>query len=666
MCAARLRHVRAVADLDHQRVEVEHRVERLERAGLPLLDLFQDGVGDVGDRLVGQLGTQRGGQVVLNVADRHPAGVQADDHVLQPAQAARTLGHQRRRERGVAVARLVKADVADLGAHRLGGGAVARVPRAVAGPVALLVAQVTGQLGLHPPLEDGLDHLRQEPALTSQRQSTLIGGGHQLVQHVVAEQLTPQPPSLRLRLILLLLLLGHLGPFRRLREHRNRPDGPGNDLYHSTGHPLTAFFLMHVGPVAPDGTHRGFFPNQWAAEGLLFGPTGYDMPPAAHLLAATDYPAIQHRFSHGHRPAVDGSPQPEDPDGGVEIYYRTSTFLLTAGGVFLNSGYGHDDLTRYKQVAVTQSTTLMPTRADLTFDELIRFDWALYTDDIDAQRQGVNTSVHLGFACGANLHIPAWMFDNEAVPVGPWIVVNLNRSRPDRGRLGIYLAIYVTPTDGPETAWGDNLGLIHAVEATATDDATDAAQFDAFERATLDLNPDLRSPLHIAVTYEFHTADGHHITFSIEPTSNRYRSRIHTYDNTPQPVDLGKLPLADGQTLNPPPDPRATPYLQTPGGHDGYVEIRHPGCSSPLVLNHRDPQHPTRIDNTAMCPGFVIDLAAAHQLRATGFWAAGRITEAFAAQLERVRVLRGLVTVDRAPVGLPGAGPQRRVRLAGR
>jgi hypothetical protein len=57
---------------------------------------------------------------MLDVADRHPAGVQADDHVLQPAQAAGALGHQRRRERGVPVPRLVQRDVADLGATVFG------------------------------------------------------------------------------------------------------------------------------------------------------------------------------------------------------------------------------------------------------------------------------------------------------------------------------------------------------------------------------------------------------------------------------------------------------------------------------------------------------------------------------------------------------------------
>ena len=57
-------HVRPVADLDHERVEVQHRVERLQRARLPGGDLLGDGLGDLADRLVGQLGARawpRGG-----------------------------------------------------------------------------------------------------------------------------------------------------------------------------------------------------------------------------------------------------------------------------------------------------------------------------------------------------------------------------------------------------------------------------------------------------------------------------------------------------------------------------------------------------------------------------------------------------------------------------
>jgi hypothetical protein len=397
----------------------------------------------------------------------------------------------------------------------------------------------------------------------------------------------------------------HVGPFRRLREKKSRPDvKTTNDLLGKDTHPLTAFSLIHAGPIGAAGNPVDHLPGQWGAEYLFFGPTAYDIPQAAYVLGLTAHPPVQHVFSHGHRPRLPGTPPPENPDGGVEIYYRTPTFLLSAGGLFLNSGYGHDDLppSNYKQVAVAQSTTLVPVRADLTFDELIRFDWALYTDDIDDERQGVNTAVHLGFACGANLHLPPWLFDGETVPAGPWIFVNLNRTRPDRpgrGRLGIHLAVYRTPTEGAETAWGDNLGLIHAVVATESDEARDAAAFAAFEQTTRDNNRHLAGPLHVSGEYEFHTADGHHLTGVIAPTSARYTNRIKMYDGVEQPADLGELPLVDGRVLTPGDPTRDGPYLRASGGHDGYIEIRHPGCPAPLVLDYRNRQYPRRIQDGA-------------------------------------------------------------------
>jgi hypothetical protein len=46
----------------------------------------------------------------------------------------------------------------------------------------LVITQVVAQLGLQAPFEDPLDHLRQEPALTGQPQSTVIDTGHQVIE----------------------------------------------------------------------------------------------------------------------------------------------------------------------------------------------------------------------------------------------------------------------------------------------------------------------------------------------------------------------------------------------------------------------------------------------------------------------------------------------------
>ena len=51
---------------------------------------------------------------------------------------------------------------------------------------------MAGQLGVHPALQDGLDQLGQEPALTGQREPVLVDPGHQLIEQLVGEQFLTQ------------------------------------------------------------------------------------------------------------------------------------------------------------------------------------------------------------------------------------------------------------------------------------------------------------------------------------------------------------------------------------------------------------------------------------------------------------------------------------------
>jgi len=88
MCAAFVDHVRTVADLHDQRIEVDDRVERLERPPLPSQDFLTDLVGDLADRLVREFGPDRPREVMLDVTDRHPTRVEADDHLVEPTQSA--------------------------------------------------------------------------------------------------------------------------------------------------------------------------------------------------------------------------------------------------------------------------------------------------------------------------------------------------------------------------------------------------------------------------------------------------------------------------------------------------------------------------------------------------------------------------------------------------
>src|SRR5690606_6044111 len=109
-------HMPAIADLHDQRVEVDHRVERLERPLLPGQDLVADLLDDVRDRLVRQVRADRRSQVVLDIADRHPAGVERDDHLVQLRQPPAASRDQPWRERPVPIPRDPQLDIADAGA----------------------------------------------------------------------------------------------------------------------------------------------------------------------------------------------------------------------------------------------------------------------------------------------------------------------------------------------------------------------------------------------------------------------------------------------------------------------------------------------------------------------------------------------------------------------
>ena len=72
------------AHLDHQAVDQQHRVERVERPALPGDHLVDDLVGDLRDRLPRDLGPVDLEQVLLDVPGRQPLRVQRD-HVARQA-----------------------------------------------------------------------------------------------------------------------------------------------------------------------------------------------------------------------------------------------------------------------------------------------------------------------------------------------------------------------------------------------------------------------------------------------------------------------------------------------------------------------------------------------------------------------------------------------------
>ncbi|WP_283135762.1 hypothetical protein [Rhizohabitans arisaemae] len=461
-------------------------------------------------------------------------------------------------------------------------------------------------------------------------------------------------------------------PFRRLKETASSP-GKINDLLREGigGDPVTGFFAMYSGIPDRDGKPMRWFPDDWALNALIAGLSDYRPPPAAYILAMTRYPADLHLFWHGQRPQMHEAD--EDAMSGMEIYYHSPSFLLTAGGMWLNSGYGLDEWTGYKQVAIAQSTTLMFTRAfdvrvnpgdldvrldlDSKFADLIRFDRWPSLRIVDAEdnetesldRDAVNTGVHRGFACGAEMQVPdKWLLLAGASWDGPWLFLDLGKQpeptvpEPLRfyGSLGVYVAIYRTPVDPQQAEFLNvlydavppkTLGFLYVIEADTPDPSTGAPiTFTTFQELVRQRNT-FPNPLRWSDFYSFHTVDNHRFDFWVRPDSHTYAPRVELDD---QPLFPENAPLAN------------SPYLKTPGGHDGKFEVTHPSCDAPLILDFRDRNDPRYLDNIAACPQPWLDRAAALAVFTQTLANAGRRREATAAMIERVLVYRRLTEAD--------------------
>jgi hypothetical protein len=133
-------------------------------------------------RLPRQFGADRGHQVMLDIADRHPARIQADDHVVEAAQAPGPFRDQPRGERPVPIPRHGEIDLPDLGLDRFRGVTIPGVH--VLGCLwrALLITEVIGQLRGQPTLESGLDQPRDQTVAAGHRDLAGIDPSEQRVQ----------------------------------------------------------------------------------------------------------------------------------------------------------------------------------------------------------------------------------------------------------------------------------------------------------------------------------------------------------------------------------------------------------------------------------------------------------------------------------------------------
>ncbi|MFD8220929.1 hypothetical protein ACFV2U_46535 [Streptomyces sp. NPDC059697] len=217
-----------------------------------------------------------------------------------------------------------------------------------------------------------------------------------------------------------------VNPYRRHQNRIIHAANFTNDLYADECDLVTSFFLAYTGMTDEQGAPARF-PDTKVYEALIAATSTYRPPAVAYQLALDrDVPPHLHRFYHGTRPQLPKSG--ETADAGIEIYYRSPSFMISAGGCFLNSGYGSDEVEfntgigfidkikkAWIETSRAQATTLIPTGVPaLRFSDCIRFDPypdpAINPEFKDAadnvlvfHTTAVNMGVNRGIAAGGNL-----------------------------------------------------------------------------------------------------------------------------------------------------------------------------------------------------------------------------------------------------------------------
>jgi hypothetical protein len=177
----------AVADLDHQRVDVKDGVKGIQRPGLPLRDLIADHVGDLRDQCGRDFRAVDLPEVRLDIPGRHPSRVKRQDHLVDLPDTALPFRDDLRRECGIPVPRYPDPYRPGRRRHRFPVAAVPGITRPVPCRVALGIAEMI----LHFRAQRALDHLRgqlpdQPVRAVQQRNARLLRIGDHPVDRLIA------------------------------------------------------------------------------------------------------------------------------------------------------------------------------------------------------------------------------------------------------------------------------------------------------------------------------------------------------------------------------------------------------------------------------------------------------------------------------------------------
>jgi hypothetical protein len=168
---------------------------------LPRAHVVDDGVGDAADQVVADVDAVELGEVRLDVTDRQAARVERDDLLVKAGEAALARGRDLRREAALAIPRRLDPDRPMLGLQRLGRRPVARVPGPARRRLAVVIAEMVGQLSVHRALHQPAREIRQQPARPDDLLLAARPGEH-LVDQLIAQTLAdpigqPRDPGIR-------------------------------------------------------------------------------------------------------------------------------------------------------------------------------------------------------------------------------------------------------------------------------------------------------------------------------------------------------------------------------------------------------------------------------------------------------------------------------------
>ncbi|MBS0156146.1 MAG: hypothetical protein JSS38_16255 [Nitrospira sp.] len=360
--------------------------------------------------------------------------------------------------------------------------------------------------------------------------------------------------------------LRRAAPFRRLPERT-----AVSSLFVNESDPLTWRYLLHSGntQLVPQP-----LPYIGAADDMQYWSlTNYRVPYLIQdLIVNQAHKSYYQRLHHD----------------GVEIYSSSGHYLISAGGIFMESGYvAHipatpfdlgDEYAPDKQWALPLPTTLMPTNYGTERNDFIRLDGF-------PGRENHNTCVAPNFACGWYPVIPQRYTNNpERVKTdkgASWSWTFIDASRDE----GFYVALYMRAYDlGPPDCANKPppknpfCGLVNRPYGFFEVAEASKFSFDEFRSRVLANNDKLFQRGGI-----YETTFGDRIEFTMPHgiPSNKYEWSIKRINDVQQDSDIGHWPLAEGSIIN-------------SRGKSGYVEIRNPSLHQTLVLDFTVVDHPQR------------------------------------------------------------------------